>query len=499
MKRTFSIPLVAAAVTFLAHLVANPHYGFFRDELYFIICGRHPQFGYVDQPPVVPLLSALTQSFGPSLVALRALAALGAAATVYVTCLFVIELGGKRFAQVLAAIAAALSPVVMGMGVTVQPDTVQVWAWPLLAYLVLRLVRGADPRLWLAVGATFGIAIESKYSVIFWAVAVLAGLALTKERRILATPWALAGAGVAIVLTLPNFLWQAVHGFPMWELLRNGAQGKNVVLGPASYVLQEVLVTNPVLAIVWLCGLVWTFFTSQLRWLGIAFVVVIAMMIGLHGKDYYAVGAYPALFAAGAVALELWTARARLLRPVALAVAALAGAIFVPLVAPVLSEPRTIAYTHAVVVVKPKPSEHHRPALMSQEYADMHGWESLAADVAAVYRTLTPDEQRRVAIVGSNYGEAAAVDFFGTPYGLPPAISGHNQYFLWGTHGRDGSVVIDINGDCGKDRRLFASTVRARVHSEKYAMPYESGIPIMVCRGLRMPLATLWPQLKDYI
>ena len=149
--RPSRIPLVAAAATFAIHLAANPHYGFFRDELYFIICGRHPALGYVDQPPLVPLLAALTQLAGESLVLLRAPAALVAAASVYVTCLLARELGGGRFAQALAAVSSALCPVLCAFGMKLSTDTPGLWLWPLAALYLLRLLRGGDARNWLGV------------------------------------------------------------------------------------------------------------------------------------------------------------------------------------------------------------------------------------------------------------------------------------------------------------------------------------------------------------
>ena len=177
------VAAIAALVTLVLHLAANPHYGFFRDELYFIICGFHPAWGYVDQPPVVPLLAAGSQLFGHSLFALRAIPAIFAGAGAYVTCLLAFEFGGGTFAAVLAVLAYLAAGVLESFGAKVGPDMVGLWLWPLAALYTLRIVKGADPRWWLAVGAVTGIAIESKYSVLFFAVALVAGLALTPQRR----------------------------------------------------------------------------------------------------------------------------------------------------------------------------------------------------------------------------------------------------------------------------------------------------------------------------
>ena len=499
-RKSLLFPVLAAADVLLFHLIANPHYGFFRDELYFIICGRHPQWGYVDQPPVIPLLAAGSQMFGISLFALRAVSAIFAAASVFVTCRLAQELGGGLFAQALAATGTAFAPILANFGAMVAPDTVGLWAWPLLALYVVRIAKGADPRWWLAAGAVAGIALESKYSAAFFLAAAIAALLLTKERSVLGTSWFFAGALAALLIALPNVLWQAHYGFPMIELLRHGQQGKNVELSPLGFVLQQPLITNPVLALVWIAGLVWALRNAGARWIGLAYVLLVALMIGLHAKNYYACDVYPMMFAAGGAAIESWTARALLVRPAALAAATICSAMLLPLVVPVLPIPQFIAYRNALARVLPLDStitEHHKQSVLPQTYADMQAWPQLADAVARVYDSLPPAQQRRAVIAASNYGEASAIEFFAGRR-LPPVISGHNQYFLWGTHGASGDVVIDVNGDCGASMKLFRTAARAATFSAPYVMPYEDDLPIMVCRGIKKPLAVIWPAVKDY-
>jgi hypothetical protein len=497
----FTLPVVAGAAAFLLHLVLNPHYGFFRDELYFIICGRHPQFGYVDQPPIVPLLAAATQAWGQSLVALRAVPALCSGLSIYVVCLLARDLGAGKFGQVLAALAAFFAPVMTSFGMKVVPDEIGLWTWPLMTLLILHLIRGADARLWLAVGALLGVTLESKYTVAFFAVAALIGLIVTPERRVLRTPWFLAGIGIAAVIALPTFLWQAHYGFPMLELLRNGAIEKNVILNPLQYVLAQLVLTNPILSLVWIAGLVACVRKRELRWFYIAFIALTAMMIAFHAKDYYGADVYPALFAVGAAAIAAWV-RHPVPRAFIAGIVVVAGLILVPIVEPVLPEPAFIQYMQTLTSMthlSRTPSEHLREGTLPQDWADMHGWPELAATVVRVYDALPPDERRKAAIVASNYGEAAAIDFFGGPRGLPPVLSGHNQYFLWGPRGFSGQVVIDVHGDCGADAHLFRSARRAAVFAAPYVLPYEDHMPIMVCRGITVPLGELWPKLKRYI
>jgi hypothetical protein len=497
---------IAALATFVLHLAANPHYGFFRDELYFIICGFHPAWGYVDQPPLVPLLAAGSQLFGHSLFLLRALPAAFAAGGVYVTCLLVAELGGGLFAAVLASLAFFAAPVLLSFGQKVGPDMVGMWLWPLAALYVLRIVKGADPRWWLAPGACIGVALESKYSVIFFALALVAGLLLTQQRRVLFSRWFFGGVIVAIAIALPNFLWQALHGFPMWELLRNGANGKNTVASPVLFLFQQLILTNLFVSPIWIVGLVWLFFNRTARFLGWACVLLIVMMIALHAKHYYPADVYPILMAAGGVIFEGWTRRLVAIRALLVGGTVAAALFFAPITLPVLSEEQTLDYTafvtHALHIKKTAmQTERFRTSALPEDFADMHGWPELAATVATIYAGLPPAQRAQAAIVASNYGEAAAIDFFGGRYGLPPAISGHNNYWLWGTHGYSGNVVIDVNGDCGRTDfpGLFRSARLVTRFNPPWVISYEQDIPISLCEGITQPLTTLWPKLRHYI
>jgi hypothetical protein len=490
---------VAGAV-FLIHLVANPHYGFFRDELYFIICGFHPQFGYVDQPPIIPLLSAATQLFGRSLIMLRAIPALFAAAGVFTTCLLVAEFNGGIFAQLLASLVFFFANVLMSFGMKVSPDSVGLWTWPLIALLVVRITKGADLRLWLAVGAIAGLSIESKYSVLFFLAALLLGLLLTPERRILFSSWFAAGAALAVLISLPNFLWQWHYGFPMLELLKAGQEGKNLIVGPFMFLLQQLLITNILLAAVWIIGCVWLLRSPSLRFLGYAYAILIGEMMLFHGKHYYAADVYPILIAAGAVPIEAWTRHRAVLRAAVTAVVIVAGMVFLPYTLPVLSESSYVAYTagmdrtlHLRAATETEPGR--ESSALPGDWADMHGWPELAAAVTSVYDALPPEERAQAVVFAGNYGEASAVKFFSPSL---PVISEHNQYWLWGTLGYTGNVLVQVNGSCFHADHLFASRTRAATFRNAWAFHYENNIPIWVCRGIKKPLSQIWPDIKTY-
>ncbi len=497
------VPLAAAGMAFLAHLVGNPHYGFFRDELYFIVCGQHPQWGYVDQPPIAPLLAAGSQIFGHSLVLLRAVPAMFAAGGVYVTCLLAAEFGGAAFAQVLAALVVFFAPVLMNKGMKVSPDMVGLWLWPLATLYLVRLVKGADPRWWLAIGAILGISLQSKYTVVFFVVSLLVGLLLTQERRILFSRWALAGCLVGALIALPNFLWQAHYGFPQWELLRNGQQGKNAVVGPLMYIFQQLLITGILLSAVWIAGLAWLFSKPRLRFLAYAFLALMTLMVIAHAKHYYPADVYPYVMAAGGVAIEAWTRARRIARTVLATAVVVVGIGLTPLCMPILAEQRMVSYTDWLMRVvhvqrKALATENQPQVELSSDWADMHGWPELASLVARVYQSLPPDERAQAGIYAQNYGEAAAIDFFGRQYGLPPAISGHNQYYLWGTRGYTGNVLICVGRRCGSNAGLYESCARAASFTSPWIQANEDHLPIVVCRGIRKPLSEAWPTVKSY-
>lgn len=502
MRKDFVVPTVAALVTLVFHLLANPHYGFFRDELYFIICGRHPDWGYVDQPPLVPLMAAATQIFGHSLFLLRAVPALFAAAGVFTTCLLVTEFRGGRFAQAFAALIFLFTAVLTSFGDKVSTDEVGLFTWPLIALLVLRIAKGGDPRLWLVAGVAAGVTLESKYSVLFFLAALLIGILLTPARRILLGRYFAMGCGLAALITLPNFLWQWHYGFPMLELLRNGQAGKNVIAGPILYLLQELLITIVFLAPVWIVGVVWLLRRSEFRFLGLTYVLLIAEMIVFHGKHYYPGSVYPIVIAAGAVPIEAWTRRREFARVALVAYATIVGLIFEPFAVPVLPEDVFVSYASAVDSALHIPrsalaTEHGREtSALPGDWADMHGWPELAAELKRVYDSLPPGERSQAAVFADNYGTAAAVQFFDP--GIP-VLSTHNQYWLWGLAGKTGNILVQAGGTCFRSDRLYASRTVVTTFNSRWGIGYEQDLPIAICRGIRKPLASVWADSRDYI
>ena len=505
MERAKQIWARPSLLLFLAslvlHLLANGRYGFFRDELYFIVCGSRPDWGYVDQPAVVPLLAAASHAlFGDSVLGFRLLPALVMSATIGLTAEFTGVVGGSRFAQWLAGACVLFGPIFLGQGVLFSTDMFQALTWLGLGWALVRLAQTGDERWWLAFGAIAGFALNTKYLIAFYLGALALGLLATPQRRSLLRPWVYLGALLAAVMVLPNVLWQHAHGWPFIELGKAAEGGKNVAMSVPTFLWQQVIITGLVPAIVWLVGL-WAGIVrprpAVSRAFPIAWLVLLVVFDTSHGKDYYLSAIYPTLFAFGSVRIEEWIGNA-LARGAVLACLAILGAVAVPLALPILPVDTLIRYQSAIGVKPASSGEHRKVSVLSQYYADMFGWREMAAKVAAVYRALPPQDRARAVFYGNNYGESAAIDVFGRRLGLPPAIGGHNNYFLWGPRGHDGSVIIIIGGSTKHYADLFSSFEVAGRITTPYAMPDETDMPIYVLRGMKMPLQKYWPNVKSY-
>ncbi|MGH7025092.1 MAG: glycosyltransferase family 39 protein [Caulobacteraceae bacterium] len=492
--------LLLALACFVLHALANGRYGFFRDELYFIVCGGRPALGYVDQPAIVPLLASWSHAvFGDFLWGFRLLPALVMTATVALTAEFTRLIGGGRFAQWLAGLAVLLGSIFLLDGVLFFTDMFQPLTWLGLGWVLVRLEQTEDERWWLAFAAIAGFSLNTKYMIAFYLVALAIGLLATPRRKSLLRPYVYLGALLAGVMVAPNVLWQQAHGWPFIELAKAAAGGKNVAMSPLAFLVQQALFTGPLASVVWLCGLLVCAVRPRFavaRAFPIAWLILFVVFDAEHGKPYYLTAIYPTLLAFGAVAIEE-RIRVRVVRGVALSAVVVAGAVTAPLTLPILPIDAFIRYQKAIGFT-PSVGERQKTGPLPQYYADMFGWPEMAAKVAAVYRSLSPRDRARAVFYGENYGEAAAIDVFGRRLGLPPAVSGHNNYFIWGPRGHDGSVIIIVGGDPQHYAELFRGFEVAGRIDAPHAMPYETGMPIYVLRGMKTPLQTYWPNVKNF-
>jgi len=484
-------------------VLLSGRYGYFRDELYFLDCGRRLAWGYVDMAPMIALIARLALALGGSLHVLRTIAGVAGAGIVVLTMLIAWRLGGGRFAQGLAGLCAAVAPMYLATGSLMTMNVFEICCWTGAVYLLIRIVQTGNSRLWLWFGVVAGLGLMNKHSTLFFGFAVLAGLILTAQRKELMKPWLWIGGAIALLIFMPNLAWQVQHHFPTLEDLHNvAASGKNVVLSPGAFIVQQIMVFHPVISPVWVIGL-WFFLAgrgTKFRLLGWIYLILLVIFIALHGKDYYLAPAYPMLFAGGAIAIEDWLSRGRItagkLWPKAVIVALVfsAGAEVAPAVTPMLSPGDQVAYRLKMHIVSKKAEVHHDGPL-PQMFGDQFGWPELVAEVAGIYNSLPPEVRKNTAILAGNYGEAGAIDQFGPSYGLPTALSGHQNHYYWGTMGFTGDNLITIQYGPRYLGRVCGSVEKAGEHYHPWGMAEENDA-IYFCRGLKKPLAEIWEDQK---
>ena len=486
-----------AATATLVHFLFNSGYGYFRDELYYAACGQHLAWGYVDHAPGVAVVAWASRAvLGNSLFALRFLPALSAAAKVFLAGWIAREAGGGKFAQFLAALAVLLAPIYLTFDNFLSMNAFEPVFWMACAAIVMRILNGGDQRLWLLFGLVAGLGILNKHSMLFFGSGLAVGLLLTPARRQFASVWTWLGAAIAMLLFLPNFLWEMHNGWPTIALLRTVIGTKYAIVPAWEYVAQQMLLTHPVAAPIWIAGL-WFFLFDRagkrFAVLGWAYLAVLAEMIFWHGKIYYLAPAYIMLLAGGAAWIELRVLprTGNWLKPAIVTPLTLGGLIAAPLAMPILPVRAAVKYC-AFWDVEAVHVENVPQADLPQLFGDMFGWQDQVQAIARVYHSLPPEEQRETAILAYNYGEAGAVDYFGPTYGLPPAISGHNQYGLWGPRGYSGDSVIAIGLPESRLEKSFGEvTAMARV-SPPHALPEERNLVIYLCRKPHRSLAASW-------
>jgi hypothetical protein len=505
-ERDITLPLIAAFALFklVFHLVTSGGYGYFRDELYYLACADHPALGYVDHPPLSILaLWPVRELLGDSLLSLRLLPALLGAATVALVGWMARALGGGPWACVLAMASALCAPIYLALDHFYSMNAFDLFFWALTATVLIHLFESGRPRLWLVLGGVLGLGLLNKISVLWLGAGLGVGLVASKQRRWLFTPWPWLAGILSAVLFLPHIAWQVRNGWPTLEFIHNATGSKMATVEPVAFLLNQILMMLPATAPLWIAGLVYLLFHRRAenhRALGWIYLTVLAiLMLSGSSRANYLAAAYTWLLAAGGVAVEhSLRDRARFLLPIWLAVLLLMGMAFAPLAVPVLSVESYIAYAKRLGQ-EPSTEERKELGRLGQFYADMHGWEEITDTVVGAYEALPPEERANARVLAPDYGVAGAIDFFGREKGLPPAMSGHNNYWLWGPPEEwGGEVLILVGGDEDEIRAAFEQVERAATIDCGLCMPYENGQPVWVARGLRNPVEEVWPRLKNF-
>jgi hypothetical protein len=491
-----------AGVAVLGQMIFAGHYGYFRDELYYLAASDHLAFGYVDFAPLVAWFARASRLLlGDSLHAIRLLPALAFGGSVALTGAIARELGGRRWAVLLACASVLMCPVMLANGARLSMNPLEPLFWMGCVYALLVAVNRERPMLLLWCGVLLGLGLENKHSAAFFLGALAVGLLATSQRRLFATRWFWIAAAIAAAIALPNVIWQYAHHFPTLEDLRNvKAYHKNVELPPLPFLRQQIMMLLPVSALVWLAGLGFLLFHrdgKRYRALGVTYLVFLAVMLALKGKDYYLAPIYPMLFAAGGVLWEKWAESRRALRWLRVALPALVvalGVVAAPLVLPILPPERIVPYMESLGI-KMQRTETGMKGRLPQHFGDEFGWPEMVQAVAGVYNSLPPAERAKTAILAGNYGEAGAIDFFGPRYGLPKAISGHQNYYYWGPRQYTGESIILLEWSLARAQRWCRTVDQGPAIAPYYGMGWEY-YTVLTCHDLKMPLREAWPQFK---
>ncbi len=499
------VVLFLALANFLLHLYFNNRYGYFRDEFDYMACGDHLAWGYVDQPPLIPFLIKICRlALGDSLRSIRFIPALATSAAAILTAMITRELGGRQFAMVLSALAFIAAPIYLSDGSLLTTNCLEPLLWMGCVYFAILAIKREDPRNWLRFGIVAGIGMEEKYSIAVLGFSIVLGLLLTEQRRVFTKKWIWLGGGLAFLVFLPNFLWNVQNHWPFVELMRNiKAEGRDVVLSPLAYFAQQVLIIHPILAPIWIIGVLAFFFSARLkpyRFLGWCYLAAFTVFEVLHGKNYYLGPIYPVYLGAGAMVIESYIRRSRQvwLKPALIVPILAGGAWLAPIVMPVLPVEQFISYMGKLPFKVPRSEHSHMRAILPQHFADQFGWEEIVAEVKQAYMKLSPEERAGCGIFAQDYGQAGAIDFFGRRYGLPPALSGHQTYFLWGPRGYSGNCLIVLDDSREVLEGLFEHVEYVGKSADNpYALERE--IPVFICRGAKFgSLGALWPRLKKW-
>jgi hypothetical protein len=499
----WSLLLSIAALKLVVLALVGNGYGFHQDEFYYLACGRRPAWGYVDQPPFVPMLGRLAESlFGVASlrpVELRCFSALAGAGVIVLAGLMARELGGRRYAQGLSALAVLVMPLFLATGNLFQTVVFDQLFWALAFWLVLRTLRAGEGHGWLLVGLAAGTGLETKHTMGLFGAGLAVALFATKTGRDhLRTPWPWLGGGVALALLLPNLLWQQAHGWPTAEFIHNSNVGNRADWTLAKFLVLQVIFNNPIVTILIMLGVWWAFSPvgqPAARVVVCVCGVVFAALLALRGKPYYVGPIYPALAALGSVALESLTARRRTagaanarhwLRPVAAVGVVIGGVGFVPAVLPIIP-PGQLAGSWEL--------------RLNDDFGRHVGWPELVAQVEAIVRSLPASEQAQTTILSVYYEAAAAIEHFDPALATRiPVISPHNSYWFWGPGSRDPQIVLVIGA---RHRewldQLFRHVERVGTIDNPSSVPNEwRGSGIWLCRDPKQTLRSAWPDLKNF-
>jgi hypothetical protein len=437
---------------------------------------------------------------GDSLHALRLLPALAAASKVLLTGLLAIEFGADASGIALACLCVLAAPVYFVIDNQFAANTFEPLFWMGIAYLLIRAIKYERPRLLIWIGLLAGLGLENKLSMLSFCAAIFVGVFLTPSRTLLRNRSTALAILIATMCALPTLFWQYHRDWPTLQMLDNVRRmHKDEEVSALVFMWRQLMMLVPASALVWMPGLYFLLRNARLRAFGFAYLALLAIMVMLSAKDYYLAPIYPLLFAAGGA---FWSEifghnRVRWTR-YAIPILIISGALLsAPLALPILSPENLVRYENSIGVHSPR-NQTGQEGPLPEHFGDEFGWREMTAAVARVYDSLPSGERGKAAIFTKNYGEAGAIDFFGPPLGLPNAISGHQNYWLWGPRDYTGEVMIALQFSREELLKMGCASVEdGPIVENPYSMA-EEHFRIEVCRGLNPPLPSQWPALKRW-
>ena len=487
MKRYLPLIFVICLVKLAVHLYGNPHYDFMRDELLHLSAGHHLAWGYFEFPPFIAWVAKLSISlFGHSLAGMRFFATLAGIIIVVLCCLMAVELGGKKWAVFLAGVCALAFLPYYRNHFLFQPVAFDQLFWATGFYFVLRYVNTGRNVYFLYTGITAGLGLMNKYTFVVWIAGMLFALLFHEKARAYRNKWLYTGGTTALLIFLPNILWQLNHGFPFLlhlEQLSKTQLDKNSMF---EFPLGQLL--SPLTLIVSLGGLYFLMRRPRWRFLGVSFIAMFILMWALHSKAYYFYAAYPPLLAAGAVWLE-GIFRKRPYWNIAVAVVLIGFVVpFLPRLIPVMPVEKFVRYTNE----KPDAEGHYE---LTGDYADMFGWREQVQLADSIYQSLSPEEQRQCIFWAENYGEAGALRIIGNR----EPVCRHGSFWSWGPGPLPGEVAISIGNEPDVVEKMYEEHLLIKMIRHPYAIDEENNIPVYLCRKPKISLKEIWPSLEKRV
>lgn len=492
--------LIPAVVQLLLHVLTNGRFGIFRDEYYYLACAARPAWGYVDQPPFsIWLLRAWTAVFGDSVHSIRVLPALCGSGLIFLAGATAAQLGGRRWAQLIAALATGIGAAGLVICGFYSMNCYDLLFWLGAYYLLIRIARTGEGRWWLWLGLLLGLGLFNKIGLFVFGLALVIGLLATRHRRHFADRRLYLAGLIAVMFVVPYVIWNAANDWATLEFIQNAQSGKIAHFSPLAFLMENVLEANPFTLPIWVGGLAWLLLARRARryrLVAVMFVATFVILVVQRSKPYYFASSFPVLMAAGGVAWEGWTngRRWRWARWALVVVLIGGAAVLAPIAVPLFSPEGTVAYMHRIGIA-PAPQEVSHTSALPQTFSDRLGWENLASVVSEIYRDLPAGERERCVALGWNYGHAGSLEYWSRRYELPPVYSPHNNYWLWGPPAGGGEVMIVIRGSREWLEGMFDEVIEAGVAESPYAM--ESSMTIWICRGLRRPIEEWWNSRKS--